>query len=64
MSVRYRVDYQIKEDWGESTQMTHVYEYTDETTTMADVLQDFYKSHNENEVTGIAVRKMEVKGNE
>lgn len=64
MSVRYRVDYQVKEEWGEGTQMTHVYEYTDETTTVTDVLQDFYKSHNENEVTGIAIRKMEAKGNE
>lgn len=64
MSVRYRVDYQIKEDWGENPQMTHVYEYTDETTTAADVLRDFYKSHNENEVTGIVIRKMEGKGNE
>ena len=64
MSVRYRVDYQIKEDWGENPQMTHVYEYTDETTTAADVLHDFYKSHNENEVTGVVIRKMEGKGNE
>jgi hypothetical protein len=64
MSVKYRVDYQVKEDWGEDTQMTHIYEYTDETTTVADVLQDFYKSHNENVVTGITIRKMEVKGNE
>jgi hypothetical protein len=44
--------------------MTHVYEYTDETATVTDVLQDFYKSHNENEITGIVIRKMEVKGNE
>ena len=64
MSVRYRVDYQTKEDWGENPQITHVYEYTDETTTAADVLRDFYKSHNENEVTSIAIRKMEGKGNE
>lgn len=64
MSVKYRVDYQVKEDWGESTEMTRVYEYTDETTTAADVLHDFCKSHNENEVTGVTIRKMEAKGNE
>lgn len=64
MSIKYRVDYQIKEEWGENPQMTHVYEYTDETTTVEDVLQDFYRSHNENEVTGITIRKMEIKENE
>ena len=64
MSIRYRVDYQVKGKWYEDPQMTHIYEYTDEMTTVADVLQDFYKSHNENEVTGITIRKMEIKGNE
>ena len=38
MSIRYRVDYQVKGKWYEDPQMTHIYEYTDEMTTVADVL--------------------------
>ena len=56
MSKKFRVDFQIKEDWGEKPQMTMIYEYTDETTTMSDVLRDFYKKYNANTVTGITIK--------
>lgn len=56
MSKKFQVDFQIKEDWGENPQMTMIYEYTDETTTVADVLHDFYKKYDVSTVTGITIK--------
>ena len=56
MSKKFRVDFQIKEDCGENSQMTMIYEYTDETTTMSDVLHDFYREYDASIVTGITIK--------
>ena len=56
MSKKFQVDFQIKEDWGEKPQMTIIYEYTDEATTMSDVLHDFYRKYDASTVTGITIK--------
>lgn len=64
MSKKFQVDFQIKEDWGENPQMRMIYEYIDETTTMADVLHDFYKKYDANTVTGIAIKLIKERDDE
>ena len=61
MNKKFQVNYQTIEEQGENSSTTEIYEYDDEAATVADVLRDFYKSHNENEITGIAIRKMGAK---
>lgn len=56
MSKKFQVDFQIKKEWGENPQMSMIYKYTDETTTMADVLHDFYKKYDASTVTGVTIK--------
>jgi hypothetical protein len=56
MSKKFQVDFQIKKEWGENSQMSMIYKYADETTTVADVLHDFYKKYDANTVTGITIK--------
>lgn len=53
MSKKFQVNYQTK---GENSSKTEIYEYDDETATVADVLRDFYRQHDENKITGIEIR--------
>ena len=56
MSKKFQVDFQIKEDCRENPQMTIIYEYTDEATTVSDVLHDFYRQYDASTVTGITIK--------
>lgn len=58
MSKKFRVDFQIKEDWGENPQMTMIYEYTDETIIVVDVLHDFYRKYDASTVIGITIKSI------
>jgi hypothetical protein len=56
MSKKFQVDFQIKKEWGENSQMSMIYKYADERTTVADVLHDFYEKYDANTVTGITIK--------
>lgn len=50
---KYRVDYTEKVEWGTPNTQTIVYAYEDDSKTMADVITEFYETHDVNNIESI-----------
>lgn len=56
---KYRVDFELKEDFGEPVTQTMIFAYDDDNMTMDNVVKEFYAKYCHEDVVGISIRRID-----